>query len=66
MNKDQTGNQHFHTRDTFLINTLSNVVRDVVGEEINIQTYPILDTSNTILRLTAISKHTYCTMQNKE
>jgi len=34
INTDQTGNQHFHTRDTFLINTLSNVVRDVVGEGI--------------------------------
>jgi hypothetical protein len=30
----QAGNQHFHTRDTFLINILSNVVRGVMGEGI--------------------------------
>jgi len=39
INIDQAGNQHFHTRNTFLINILSNVVRGVVGEGIQLSLF---------------------------
>jgi len=39
INIHQAGNQHFHTKDTFLINILSNV-RGVVGEGIQHSNLP--------------------------